>query len=249
MNPVPARLTNALMLILLLLGLSACGGGSAPAGNNPPPGNGGGGNGGGGNGGGGNGGGGNPEIPPVEMFQDLSPATDDNVTSWLKDAYHTLPAIGDADGVYQNVSLRAWSDDILTKVNEERAVQGKPALIRSAELDNVAQAHARDMALRDYFSHDSEDYGIDYAGRLDAVDPAPYNFMGENIAAGQSSPTAAMTTWMNSPPHRDNILQDNFEHMGVGVYYDAGGGPYTLYWVQVFARFNGDPEAHVWILP
>ncbi|MCB1220859.1 MAG: CAP domain-containing protein [Planctomycetales bacterium] len=230
----------ALIAVLLLSCLSACGGGGTTT---PPPG------GGNNNGGGGGNNGGGLTIPPVETFQDMSPASDDNVTSWLKDAYHTLPEVGDADGPYQNSSLMAYADSVFGITNNERATAGKPALMRSTDLDNLAQAHARDMALRDYFSHDTEGYGIDYVGRLDAIDPAPYNFMGENIAGNQQTPQAVMSTWMNSDGHRANILHDNYEYVGIGCYYDAGGGPYNIYWVQVFARFNGDPDAHVWLLP
>ncbi|MCB1217162.1 CAP domain-containing protein [bacterium] len=238
------RTIPAALAALALLGcLSACGGGGStpPINNNN--------NGGGNNGGGGGNNGGGLTIPPVESFQDLSPAGDDNTTSWLKDVYHTLPDVTDADGPYQNSSLQAYADSVFAIVNTERAANGKPALARDAHLDNLAQAHARDMALRDYFSHDTEGYGLQYFQRLDAIDPAPYNFMGENIAGNQQTPEAVMNTWMNSAGHRSNILHDDYDYVGIGCYYDAGSGPYNIYWVQVFARFNGDPDAHSWIEP
>src|SRR5690606_30240100 len=98
MNQTLRSMLPALAALALLLCLSACGGGSTPPVNN----------GGGGDNDGGDGGdnGGGLTIPPAESFQDLSPATDDNVTSWLKDVYHTLPETGDADGPYQNTSLK-----------------------------------------------------------------------------------------------------------------------------------------------
>ena len=55
-----------------------------------------------------------------------------------------------------------------------------------------------------------------------------YNYAGENIAMGYSSPDAVMTAWMNSAGHRANILSANFTTFGVG--YVADGG----YWTQWF---------------
>lgn len=187
--------------------------------------------------------------PPLETFQDLSPATDDAATSWLKDAYQTLPPADDADGVYQNTSLKTWSDEILRLVNNERVKNGLNPLQRNKHLDYVAQAHARDMGLRNYFNHTAQSYGLSPFQRMDAVNPAPYQNAGENIAAGQHSPSEVMIAWMASPGHRSNILNTSYEYMGVGVYYDAGDGQYREQWVQLFASFNGDPEAGHWIEP
>ena len=56
---------------------------------------------------------------------------------------------------------------------------------------------------------------------------------GENIAAGQKTPEAVTTAWMNSPGHRANIMNGSFSRIGIG-YYPASGG-YRHYWVQLFA--------------
>ena len=53
---------------------------------------------------------------------------------------------------------------------------------------------------------------------------------GENVAQGQSNPHAVMTAWMDSPPHRANILNAEFKTLGVGVEL-GGSGPY---WTQNF---------------
>lgn len=62
-----------------------------------------------------------------------------------------------------------------------------------------------------------------------------YSSAGENIAAGQSSPQNVMDSWMNSPGHRKNILNPDFEYIGVGL---ARGGSYGIYWAQEFATFK-----------
>jgi uncharacterized protein YkwD len=75
---------------------------------------------------------------------------------------------------------------------------------------------------------------------LDSKDPgdrlrtAGYRFLsyGENIAAGQRSPTDAIADWMTSPGHRSNILNPSFTEIGVGIVASPGGG---YYYTQVFA--------------
>ena len=56
--------------------------------------------------------------------------------------------------------------------------------------------------------------------------------LGENIAAGQTTPEAVMAAWMASPGHRDNIL-GNYNDIGVGLAADATG---RITWVQDFGQ-------------
>ncbi len=55
--------------------------------------------------------------------------------------------------------------------------------------------------------------------------------VGENIAKGYPSPEAVMKAWMNSPGHRRNILNCDFEALGVGVIRGSNG---RLFWTQDF---------------
>ena len=62
--------------------------------------------------------------------------------------------------------------------------------------------------------------------------------MGENIAAGYSTPQEVMTGWMNSTGHRNNILSTNNWEIGVG-YASVNGSGYGRYWTQDFGKRNG----------
>ena len=64
------------------------------------------------------------------------------------------------------------------------------------------------------------------------------SLVGENIAAGYSSPEAVVEGWMNSPGHRANILEAEFTHIGVGYEY-LPGTTYKYYWSQEFAAVEG----------
>ncbi len=76
-------------------------------------------------------------------------------------------------------------------------------------------------------------------GRYQRADYLPCNCSwgaGENIgwgAGGKGSPRKIVKAWMNSPPHRANIL-GSFEHAGAGVRWGSPNhrgshaGTYTL---------------------
>lgn len=191
------------------------------------------------------------DIPPVESFDDKSALGDGPALFWRKNFYHTLPAVFDTDRVFQNLSISRWADEILRLTNIERANNGGlPALVRDDHLEMVMQAHCRDMALRNYFDHNTlEDF--DPFQRLDAINPPFYTAAAENIAAGQTSPAQVVTGWMNSAGHRGNILNGNLRRIGIGVYFDAHQGPagQRFYFGQLFATYGAgvDPDTHDWI--
>ena len=83
-------------------------------------------------------------------------------------------------------------------VNVERAAEGLPPLSVDASLASAARAHSEDMGLQDYFSHT----GLDGRSPADRIADAGYawNYMGENIAAGQPTPEDVIDSWMASEP-------------------------------------------------
>ena len=58
---------------------------------------------------------------------------------------------------------------------------------------------------------------------------------GENIAAGQRSAAAVMDSWMNSPGHKENIMNNRFKKIGVGLVI-VPNDMYSYYWVQMFTE-------------
>ncbi|MCY7402002.1 MAG: CAP domain-containing protein [Nocardioides sp.] len=114
-------------------------------------------------------------------------------------------------------------------MNAARADAGCGALSTDGALTAAAQGHSADMAANDYFSHTSQD-GRSFGDRIRA---AGYGggAIAENIAAGQSSASSVMASWMDSAGHRANILNCSYSHIGVGV---AQGGSMGTYWTQTF---------------
>jgi len=81
---------------------------------------------------------------------------------------------------------------------------------------NVAYGHSKDMAETDVFSHTSEKFG-ELSDRLKAGEVF-YQVAGENIAANYTDAPAVMEGWLNSKGHRESLLNEEFTHIGVGVY-------------------------------
>lgn len=105
---------------------------------------------------------------------------------------------------------------------------GLSTLRRSSLLERLAQAHARDMGLRNYFSHTTPE-GLSIWDRLNLLGPPPYGDGGENIAGGQERASEVVNEWMASSGHRALLLNRNVNAIGVGVYYDRAAGNNPIY--------------------
>ncbi|MFE7515579.1 CAP domain-containing protein [Streptomyces sp. NPDC057540] len=118
--------------------------------------------------------------------------------------------------------------DVVELANAEREKAGCGPLRSERRLRAAAQAHADDMAARDYYEHRSPE-GRDAGDRISGAGYA-WSTWGENIHRGPKTPERAMADWMDSPGHRANILNCSFKDIGVGVTL-AANGPW---WVQDF---------------
>jgi len=126
-------------------------------------------------------------------------------------------------------------DEVLRVTNVYRAEHGLQPLTLNIELSNAAQVHSEDMALRDFFSHTGSN-GTRVSDRTKSAGyQSPY--VGENIAAGYMSAEEVVRGWINSPGHRENILNPNYKEIGIGYHYlvdDTGEVNYNRYWTQDF---------------
>lgn len=135
---------------------------------------------------------------------------------------------------------------VLALTNQFRSQNGVAPLTLNIELNATALGHSQDMALQDYFSHT----GKDGSAPWDRAKEVGYETrtMGENIAAGYSTPEAVVEGWKNSSGHRANLLNPNFTELGVGYYYlanDTGSVNYNRYWTQVFGSGDLNPATNL----
>lgn len=88
----------------------------------------------------------------------------------------------------------------------------------------TARAHSEDMALNQYFDHVSLDGQSPFDRMLE--DDLVFTVAGENLAAGQFSSIFAHEGLMNSLGHRENILKNEYEFLGIGVAFNSESLPY-----------------------
>ncbi|MDO5397399.1 MAG: stalk domain-containing protein [bacterium] len=123
-----------------------------------------------------------------------------------------------------------WAQELLRLTNDIRIQNGLNPLVWDDELAEVGRVHCMDMAAREYFDHNTPE-GLTPFDRMHNAGIWPV-YAGENIAAGQINPADVTEAWMNSPEHRDNILNPNFTRLGAAFFR---GGNLGIYWAQEFS--------------
>ncbi len=114
--------------------------------------------------------------------------------------------------------------EVLALVNQRRAEHGLAPLTLDNRLVASAREHAVDMAQGRFCRHQGRD-GSRARDRM-RRNGYPYNnWAGENIICSRRSAEAMVQWWMQSPPHRRNILHAHFRHIGVGVSMKGQYGP------------------------
>ncbi|GAA3259740.1 CAP domain-containing protein [Nonomuraea helvata] len=121
-------------------------------------------------------------------------------------------------------------NEVLRLTNAERAKGGCGPLRFDPLLRAAAFGHSADMAKQDYFDHDSKD-GRDFMDRIKGAGFSGGTGFAENIAFGQPTPASVVKGWMNSPGHRANIMNCDYNLIGVGAAKNPQG---RIYWTQDF---------------
>jgi uncharacterized protein YkwD len=119
-------------------------------------------------------------------------------------------------------NLTQVSQATLCLLNNERVTHGLRPLTEAAALTQPSAAYSARMVTENFFAHVAPD-GSTLTDRLEAdgyIDPDGDWTVGENIAWGQgdiSTARAIAVAWMNSPPHRENILEPEYTEVGIGI--------------------------------
>lgn len=132
-----------------------------------------------------------------------------------------------AQGELLPVSQQA-ARKVIRLTNLERERVGLPPLTEDPALSRAAQVRAMDSAV--LFDHVRPD-GSSYPDLMEEFG-VQFNYYAENLAKKQKSPAQAVREWMESPSHRENILRETVDRIGVGIYRDPEG---VLYWCQLYA--------------
>jgi uncharacterized protein YkwD len=127
--------------------------------------------------------------------------------------------------------LSAYEFDIVRRMNAIRTARGLRAMRVSRQLSAAAAYHSNQMGLRGFFEHESAN-GAEFWKRIERFYPsrsARSWSVGENILWGspEISASSAIREWMQSPPHRANILAREWREVGLGAaHFSSAPGTY-----------------------
>ena len=124
--------------------------------------------------------------------------------------------------------------DLISLLNEQRMGLGLGTLKESKELDQAALLKAQDMINNDYFGHKSPEgitgwFFVEETGY-------DYQMAGENLAIGFLDSDEVHQAWNNSASHKANLLNPNFEEIGIAVLKGNFEGQETTVVVQLFGK-------------
>lgn len=138
--------------------------------------------------------------------------------------------VSEADTIIdtENTVLTAEEQEVLNLINEQRRQYGLSELKAYGELQRVAKLKAQDLVNNKYFSHTSPTFGTPF--EMLQKEGVTYKYAGENLA-GNETGVKAVNAWMNSPAHKDNILDSDYEYTGIAV---VDSEVYGKVYVQLF---------------
>jgi uncharacterized protein YkwD len=129
---------------------------------------------------------------------------------------------GPVDTQVTGLSEAQMESSITCLINDERSSNGLPPVAPNGDLRQAALSHSNEMISQSYFEHTSP-AGVTFMDRIEATGymrGARTWTVGENLVWGTgplSTPQALVTAWMNSPPHRENLLRPTFRELGVAA--------------------------------
>lgn len=128
-------------------------------------------------------------------------------------------------------------ESVRSQINFQREVRGIKPLRDDTRLDRASLNKSNDMIAKDYFEHYA--YGMT---PWKFITDQNYNYLyaGENLAMDFQTPEGMVRAWMNSPSHRKNILNPDFDDMGIGIvkgeYSDSKGSHQTIIVTNMFGK-------------
>lgn len=133
-------------------------------------------------------------------------------------------------GFASNVTV----NDVIVYTNQERQKIGAPTLKVSPELSKAAEEKAHDMFQKNYWAHfgPNGEKPWDFIKRNGYV----YSAAGENLARDFQDSSAVVTAWMNSPSHKENLLNKSYQDIGIAVINGTLLGHETTLVVQMFGK-------------
>lgn len=121
---------------------------------------------------------------------------------------------------------------VIELTNQMRSKQGLPPVSENAALAAAANAKAQNMFSENYWAH----FAPSGKSPWDFILNSGYKFTyaGENLAKNFYTSEEVVNAWMNSPTHRDNLLNPKYKDVGIAVVEGVLNGQKTTLVVQEF---------------
>ncbi len=121
---------------------------------------------------------------------------------------------------------------VIELTNKEREKVGLPPVKENSALNQAAQLKAENMLAENYWSH----FAPSGKTPWDFIIGSGYKFAfaGENLAKNFYNSEDVVVAWMNSPTHKDNLLNSKYEDIGIAVTEGVLNGQKTTLIVQMF---------------
>ena len=142
------------------------------------------------------------EIPQSQLTIPDRRPTSDELNQWIAE-YHAMGGVN------------AFELEVLRLTNLERTNRGLAPLTLNPAIAMAARYKSQSMTDLRYFDHVNPVFGefTNMSRELFGV-----QIVSENLALWQRTPQEVVNGWMNSPGHRDNILNPRFTEIGVGFH-------------------------------
>lgn len=126
------------------------------------------------------------------------------------------------------------ANEIVVLTNELRSDLNVGSLSVNPLLVIAAENKAKDMFDKGYWSHYSPEgvtpwYFIETTGYY-------YQAAGENLAKGFSNSESVLKAWISSSAHKENLVSNDFNEVGVSVVKGTLNGKETTIVVQMFGK-------------
>ncbi len=125
-------------------------------------------------------------------------------------------------------------ETIVALTNRTREKEEVPLLVMDTRLNEAAQKKADEMATLGYFAHTSPEGKT----ALDFIRNHGYvmQYAAENLAVRYTQAEDVQQGWLLSPSHRRNILDPNYQDIGVGYSQGTYKNEPAIFVVQLFGQ-------------
>jgi len=155
------------------------------------------------------------EEPIVNVHEEIEVVERDIVVE-VEEVIESIVPENPLRSIIERPSSVLTNEGVFSWTNTQRTLGGASPLLSNSLLDSIAEFKMNDMFVRQYFAHDAPTG----EGVSDLAEDFGYEFIlvGENLALGDfEDDEALVTAWMDSPGHRENILNDRYRELGIAV--------------------------------